>query len=112
MDTLDKYRQIIENFLTEYAAIPYAYCDLKSQVIISRDLNHFILMTLGWEDDGTQVHGCVLHLEIINGKIWIHRDGLEDGIANELVAAGIPKDQIVLGFHSEDVRVYTDFAVN
>jgi hypothetical protein len=51
-------------------------------------------------------------LEIINDKIWVHRDGLEDGIANDLVAAGIPKSQIVLGFHAEDVRPYTEFAVN
>ena len=35
----------------------------------------------------------------------------EYGIANELVAAGIPKDKIVLAFHPEDVRQYTDFAV-
>jgi len=49
--------------------------------------------------------------EIINGKIWIQRDGTEYGIANELVAAGIPKNKIVLAFHPEDVRQYTDFAI-
>jgi len=30
---------------------------------------------------------------------------------NDLIAAGIPKDKIVLGFHSPDVRPYTEFAV-
>ncbi|HEY9770441.1 MAG TPA: element excision factor XisI family protein [Coleofasciculaceae cyanobacterium] len=53
-----------------------------------------------------------MHLEIIDNKIWIHRDGTEYGIANELVNAGISKDKIVLGFHPADIRQYTDFAVS
>lgn len=39
----------------------------------------------------------------IDVKTWIQRDGTEYGITNELVAAGIPKDKIVLAFHPEDV---------
>ncbi|WP_374111913.1 element excision factor XisI family protein [Phormidium yuhuli] len=58
-----------------------------------------------------QVHGCVLHLEIIGDKVWIHQDGLEDGIADELLNAGIPQDKIVLGFHHPDLRPYTGFAI-
>lgn len=38
-------------------------------------------------------------------------DGTEYGIANDLLAAGIPKDKIVLGFKSPESRKYTDFAV-
>jgi hypothetical protein len=54
----------------------------------------------------------LVHIEVIGDKIWIHRDGLEDGIANELVKAGIPKTQIVLGFHPPNILPYTEFAVN
>lgn len=114
METLEKmreYHQIIKNILTEYANIPYHYGDLKQELIISEDQNHYLLITHGWEN-GVRVHGCVTHLEIINDKIWIHRDGLEDGIANDLVRAGIPKSQIVLGFNPPDVSSYTEFAVS
>lgn len=52
-----------------------------------------------------------MHLEIIGDKIWIHEDGLEDGIATDLLRAGISKSQIVLGFHPPEVRPYTEFAV-
>jgi hypothetical protein len=51
-------------------------------------------------------------IDIINGKIWIPRDSTEYGIANELVNAGIPKNQIVLAFQPADIREYTEFAVN
>ena len=33
MDTLDTYQQIIEQILVEYAAIPYAYGDIKTEVV-------------------------------------------------------------------------------
>lgn len=39
-----------------------------------------------------RVHGCLLHVEIIDDKIWIQRDGTEDGIADELVEAWHPAD--------------------
>jgi hypothetical protein len=53
----------------------------------------------------------VLHLDIRNGKVWIQYDGTDEGIANELVAAGISPDQIVLGFKPPEIRPFTDFAV-
>jgi XisI protein len=111
MDNLNSLYQIIYPILKEYADLPYHYGDLKHQLIVGEDRSQYLLMTIGWEK-GMRVHGCLVHLEIINDKIWVHRDGLEDGIANDLVAAGIPKSQIVLGFHPEDVRPYTEFAVN
>ncbi len=110
MDILDNYRQIIQKILTEYAQLPYAYGQLERQLIIDQNANHYLLLTLGWENK-QRVHGCLVHIDIINGKIWIQRDGTEIGIANELVSAGIPKDRIVLAFQPTEVRKYTEFAV-
>ncbi len=63
-------------------------------------------MTRGWES-GRRLHDCIVHLEIIRDKIWIHEDGLEDGIGSDLLRAGIPKNKIVLGFHPPEVRSFT-----
>ena len=111
MDNLRDYSGIIEEKLKEYTKIPYAYGDLECRLIISEQRNNFLLITQGWEDD-IQVHGCLVHIEVIGNKIWIHQDGLEEGIANELVSAGINKSEIVLGFHPPEVRPYKDFAVS
>jgi hypothetical protein len=51
------------------------------------------------------------HVEIKGDKIWIQQDGTEQGIAADLVAAGIPKDRIVLGFKSPQRRGNTQFAL-
>jgi hypothetical protein len=53
----------------------------------------------------------IIHVDIKNEKIWIQRDGTEIGIANELIAAGVPKKDIVLGFHAPYKRQFPDFAV-
>lgn len=111
MDKLANYRKIIEKILREYAAIPYHYGDLKSELIISKDENSYLVITSGWED-GARVHACIIHLDIINGKIWIQSDSSEDGIALDLLAEGIPKEDIVLGFHHPKRRKYTEFAVS
>ncbi|NES70760.1 MAG: XisI protein [Okeania sp. SIO2D1] len=111
METLTTYQDIISKILNEYFQIPYSYGDLQRKLIVSRDEKNYLLLTLGWQND-KRVHGCLIHLEIVDDKIWIHRDGTEDGIANELLAAGIPKEKIVLGFHHPQVRQHTAFAVN
>ncbi len=67
-------------------------------------------MILGRENV-KRVHGCLAHVDLINGKIWIQRDGTEAGIADELIRAGVPKEQIVLGFRSPERRKLTELAV-
>jgi hypothetical protein len=47
----------------------------------------------------------------LNGKIWIQYDGTNRPVAEALLAAGIPREAIVSGFHPANVRQYTDFAV-
>jgi len=110
VDTLDRKRKIIENILSEYAQIPYAYGDIETEAVFDRTHDRYLLVNVGW-DNGERVHGSLVHIDIIDGKLWIQRDGTESGIAVELVNAGIPKDQIVLAFRSPEIRPYTGFAV-
>ncbi len=110
MDTLDRYRQIIENVLSEYTRIPYAYGDFNTEAVFDRANDRYLLVNVGWHGD-RRVHGCLVHVEIIHSKVWIQRDGTEQGIATELAAAGIPRDHIVLGFRPPEIRPYTEYAV-
>ena len=107
---LDQWRELIENILQAYAGIPYRYGDVVTYLVVSRDRNHYLLIHEGWENQH-RVHGTIVHAEIRNGKIWIHYDGTEDGITDELVAAGVPKDHIVLAFHPPHIRPHTGYAV-
>lgn len=110
MEALDHYRSIIENILREYIQTPYAYGDIRTEAVFDRLNDRYLLINLGW-DMGRRVHGSLVHIDIIDGKVWIQRDGTEQGIANELMSAGVPKDRIVLGFRPAEVRPFTEFAV-
>ena len=111
MDALDTYRETIEAILDEYTRIPYAYGDIQTEAVFDRVHDRYVLMNVGWEDDGARVHGSLVHVDIVDGKLWIQRDGTEDGIARELVKAGVAKDRIVLGFRRPEVRQHTDYAL-
>jgi hypothetical protein len=110
MDTIEKYREVVKRIITDYARHRPPYGKIESEVILDPQRDHYELMRVGWEDV-RRVHSSLIHLDIIDGKVWIQYDGTENGIADELVEAGIPPQQIVLGFHSPDERQYTGFAV-
>lgn len=109
MDTVDQDRHIIERILLDRTRIPYAHGEIHIEAVFDRAHDSYLLMNVGW-DRGARVHGSLVHVDIIAGKFWIQRDGTEEGIASELVSAGIPKDRIVLAFRRPQVRRYTEYA--
>ena len=110
MAALESYRQIIETILTAYAQIPYAYGDIQTETVFDRVHDRYLLVNVGW-DMGQRVHGTLVHIDIIDGKLWIQRDGTEHGIAKELVRAGVPKEHIVLGFRPVEVQRHTEYTI-
>jgi hypothetical protein len=110
MDTAESDRRLIEKILVDYAKIPYSRSDVRLLTIFDRDQDRYVLMLDGWEGV-RRVHGCLVHVDIIDGKFWIHRDGTEYSIAQELLDAGVTKDRIVLAFRSLEMRRLTEFAV-
>lgn len=110
MDTLTRYRTIIQHVLLEYAAIPYAQGTLACKPLFDLERDRFALITEGWQG-ARRVHGCLVHIEIMNAKVWVQRDDTDSGVTYALVAAGIPKDQIVLGFQEPQVRPFTEYAI-
>ncbi len=110
MDTVNRYRQLIQKILIDYTQIPYAHGDIQFETVFDREADRYLVVILGREKV-RRVYSCLIHVDIIEGKVWIQRDGTEEGIANELIKAGIPKDQIVLGFRSPERRKLTELAV-
>ncbi|MCF2150697.1 XisI protein [Desmonostoc muscorum LEGE 12446] len=110
MDQLESYRNVICNILKVYLNISYANAQIRNRAAFDSENDQYLIISEGW-DDKQHLHSCLIHIEIIHGKVWIQCDNTENGIANELVEAGIPKEDIVLGFHEPNVRKYTGFAV-
>ncbi len=109
MDTLTHYRHHIQQLLDEYGTYKPSYGEVEVEQIVDPIHDHYQLMTVGWNGQ-QRIHGCLVHIDIKNGKIWIQHDGTEEGIAHRLVEAGVPKEDIVLAFHAPFKRQFTEFA--
>ncbi len=110
MDKLSQYRQIIRQILTMYAQVQPSYGEIERQTIFDEVQDRYQVVNTGWEMN-RRVYGCLVHVDIQNGKVWIQYDGTEVGVANELVEAGVPKQDIVLAYQSPYMRKLTEFAV-
>lgn len=111
MDTRLKYQNIIKRVLQDHAdyraSLPDSY---TSEVIFDDERGQYLVLDLGW--NGNQyLHATPIHISLIGDKVWIQYDDTEEGIATDFVEAGIPKENIVLGFRHPKVRQHTGFAV-
>ncbi len=111
MAKIDEYRQIVQDILTEYSQIKAANEEVEAELIFDLVRDRYQVVHVGWSRK-RRIYGCVVHLDITSDKVWIQHDGTEGGIANELVDRGIPKHDIIIGFHSPFKRQFTEFAVN
>ena len=84
---IEQYRQYIQDLLSERAKRASRQPNVREyevQTIFDRERDHYQLLYVGWRGNKRDF-GCILHLDIKQGKIWIQHDGTEIGIANQLV---------------------------
>ena len=115
MENIIELRKIIEKVLTEKAEFYSRINAQKSdenmvETVFDREKDKYILVNIAWEKY-ERTYYTVAHLDVINGKIWIQKDATEEGIATDLENLGVPKDKIVLAFHSPTLRKYDEYAL-
>lgn len=110
MDKLSCYRKIIQEIILKHAKYKPSHGKIETINICDAENDNYLLMDIGWDETG-RVHETFLHLRIKDGKIWIEWDGIEEGITQELLEAGVAKDDIVLGFYRPEKRAITGFSV-
>jgi len=103
---------LIKSLLTQHANIVARQCTQEMDTLLSFDEEHdqYLWLQVGWLHSH-RVHGITLHLRLHNEKIWMQPDWTENGIATELLKAGVSNDEIVLGFRNPKRRPLTGFAV-
>jgi hypothetical protein len=110
MEKIARYRAILAKIIEQEAQYRSDLPDIEVCQICDDVHEHYQLLYLGWQGI-KRVFAPVIHLRIHNGKVWIEHDGTEEGVVGKLLAAGIPRDEIVLAFYSVQKRPYTEFAV-
>lgn len=111
MDKLAEYRQLIMKIIEKHAKLTHtSQADVESQTVFDKAQDRYMLFRVGWHDH-KRINTPFLYVQFKNGKIWIEEDWTEDGIAGELLAAHVPREDIVLGFRHPNIRSYTEFAM-
>ncbi|HTE19729.1 MAG TPA: XisI protein [Armatimonadota bacterium] len=110
MDRLEAYKESVKRVISQYAGLKPSYGEVEAELVFDDERGHYELLYTGW-DGYRRIHGSVVHIDVRDGKVWIQHDGVEDGIADELLAAGIPPEHIVLAFQHPHKRQYSGFAV-
>ena len=98
MDRINKYRQIICQFLQDFATD-----DPEAQLIFDTERDRFLVMHVGWRND-YRIYGCAIQLDLIDGKVWIQNNSTEVFVDREPIKRDIDAKDIVLGFRSPSIR--------
>jgi hypothetical protein len=111
MATPLRYQTIIKSVLQNHAnyrtTLPDGY---TSQVVFDDERGQYLVLDMGWNGD-KYLHAAPIHISLIDSKVWVQYDDTEEGVATDLIAAGICREDIVLGFRHPKIRQHTGFAV-
>lgn len=114
MAKLEHYRELVQTALLAYVESKLgvsSQTDLELQVVFDLVRDRYLLVYVGWYRD-RRIYGTIIHVDIQNEKVWLQLNTTEDDLAAELMAVGIPKEDIVLGFQAPEIRPFTEFAVS
>ncbi len=98
MEKIKKYQTIVEKILKERVAFPNKqFPNLKDMLIIDEKKSHFVLMSVGW-DNQEYIHQVLFHLEVkLDGKIWIHENRTDLPIDEILITNSVEAIDILAG---------------
>ena len=109
MDADRKFAPIVRQVLQEIACLTPTTETLRPELVCDEAQGHFHVGEIGWEGN-QRVDTILIHIDIIDGKVWLQYNGTDLRVAEELVRAGVPRDHIILGFQPPQTRKYTDYA--
>lgn len=113
MDKVKKYKAIVKKLVEYIASISPSDEKVETQLIIDDLHGHYLLYSVGWETDYRE-YGAFVHIDVKpDSKVWLQHDGTDLRIALLLADEGIPKKDIVLGFHAPHRReLLPEFAIS
>jgi poly-D-alanine transfer protein DltD len=97
MDTPKTDRDAVKLVIQKYARFKPSHGDVRLDTVFDEVNDRYALMQVGW-DRGRRIRGNLIYVTLGENKVWIEYDGMEQGITQDLVAAGIPQERIVLAF--------------
>jgi hypothetical protein len=84
---------------------------VRTVTVFDESSNQYQILDLGWDDAGKRVFQPMIHLELLDGKIWIQENMTDLDVAKVLLEWGVEPSDIVLGMHSASLRRFSEYAI-
>ena len=110
MDKLAFYRQSVQDLLTRYHADEKPKSEQESQLVFDEQRDRYLWLYVGW-DGSNRIYFTVVHFDIKDGKIWLQQNATDLNPAEDLVAMGVERQDIILGLQPPFKRPYTNYGV-
>jgi XisI protein len=111
MDRTQQYEQFVIQALQEFQDYMAGSGDQNLKLVIDRESKNYQLMRIGWDEKRKREYGTIIHFSIKNDKIWLEYNGTQFNPFEDLERLGVPKSDLVIGFHSESRRGLSGYAV-
>lgn len=105
----DQERLLLESVLCDVARF-YDENDARTVCAFDRKHDQYLLVREGW-DSYQRIHYAWVHVELRDGAFWIQKDGTQDGVASDLIRAGVNPERIVPAFQHPSRREYCAYSV-
>ncbi len=97
---LEHYRQLLRQVIEQHAAMKPGDRQIDSLAICDPTNDNFLMMDVGYDHVG-RADDVIIHLRLRDdGKVLIEYDGIEYGVAHDLIEAGIAKEDILLNMYA------------
>jgi XisI protein len=106
----ERYRQLIIQLLMRHLSAP-VNGEVTTMPIVDQERDHYQLLDIGWDEVGKRVFQPIMHIDLLDGKIWIQENAMDVDIAKVLVAEGVEPLDIVLGLHSRSLRRFSEYGI-
>jgi len=94
VEKLNHYRWVLQQVIEKHAQMSTEPAGSESVAVCDCNGDNYLLLDVGWDATG-RVHYVIIHLRLKDGKVLIEKDGIEYGIAQDLLEAGVPAEDIV-----------------
>ena len=100
LDKLNRYRELLQKVIERHAALKPSNRKLDSLAIADTKTDNYLMMDIGNDELG-RVDDVIIHLRLRDdGKVLIEYDGIEYGVAQDLLEAGIASEDILFNMYA------------
>lgn len=108
MERIEYYRSVIKRVLGEHLEATPEDTQIETLSIQDDASDNYLIVEIGWQAP-RRLYNVVFHIRLKDNKIWIEQDWTEEGIARDLLQAGIPAEAIELGFQPPAMRPHIEW---